>query len=108
MRSKLLQPDLIIVKQSILVVIDKNGGGYVHGVDEAKPLLDAAFCHQVLDCVGDVHKTAPVGNLEPEGLGQKFHWPRISWAAAVWQRWACQTGGTALKNDEKLRWHTLC
>jgi hypothetical protein len=64
-----LQPDFIVVMEARLVVIDKNGGGDVHGVDQAEALLDAALAHEVLDLVGYVDEAAPVGDVEPEMLG---------------------------------------
>jgi hypothetical protein len=45
----------------------------VHGVDEAQALLHAAFADESGDGVGDVHKAAPAGHLEPELFGERFH-----------------------------------
>jgi len=45
----------------------------VHGVDEAKPFLDAALADEALDSLGDVDEAAAVGDFEPEVFGQAFH-----------------------------------
>jgi hypothetical protein len=72
-RSQLFQPDLVIVVQAGLIVIYEDRRGDVHGVDEAKTLLDAAFLDEALDGAGDVDEAAAVWDFEPEVLGEGFH-----------------------------------
>src|SRR5437762_14349658 len=49
MRSQLFQPDLIIMVQPALVVIDENGRRNVHRVSECYSLLHIAPNHQPLN-----------------------------------------------------------
>jgi len=64
-RGQYFQPDFVIVKQTVFVVVDKNAGGDVHGVHQAKTFLHAAFCDQRLDRGGDIHESAAVGDFKP-------------------------------------------
>jgi hypothetical protein len=73
MRRKFFEPDLIIVKQAFLGVVNENGGGDVHGVDEAKALADAAFADQFLNRRCDVHESPAIGNFKPQLLGERLH-----------------------------------
>jgi len=45
----------------------------MHGVHQAKPLLNPALSDQVFHCPGDVHEPAAVGHLEPKLLSKAFH-----------------------------------
>jgi len=72
-----LQPDIVIVQQPILGVVDIDAGGDVHGIDEAKSLLHAALAHELGDGVRDVEIIPPVRRLEPEMFGEVFHGDRI-------------------------------
>lgn len=73
MRGEFLQPDIVIVQQAVLGVVDIDAGRDVHGVDEAKPLLHAALAHELGDGVGDVEIIPPMRRLEPEMFGEVFH-----------------------------------
>ncbi len=54
MGSQLFQPNVVIMKQAILSVVDIDTGCNVHGVHEAKALFDAAFTNEVFDRVSDI------------------------------------------------------
>ena len=73
MRGELLQPTFEIVVQPRFIVIDENGGGDVHGIDEAQPLLNATFTDEARDGIGNIDEPAATGNLEPELFRQTFH-----------------------------------
>jgi hypothetical protein len=68
-----LEPDFVIVQETVLGIIDKNRSGYVHRVDEAKSFLNAAFLDKVLDGVGNVHKSPAAWHLKPQFFPQRFH-----------------------------------
>ena len=71
--GEFLEPDFVVVVEAAFVVIDEDGGGDVHGIDEAEALLDAASLDELLDGVGDVEEAAAAGHLEPEVFGEGFH-----------------------------------
>ena len=73
MRREFFQPDFVVVQQAVLGVVDEDAGGDVHGVDEAKSFLHAAFADERGDGVGDVHKAAPARHFKPELFGERFH-----------------------------------
>lgn len=73
MRRKFLEPRIVIMQQPVFSIIYENGSGDVHCVDQANPLLNAAFAHQILDGLRDIHKPTPMWNLKPQMFGQAFH-----------------------------------
>ncbi len=73
MGCQLFQPDLVIVEQALLGVIDENRGGNVHGVHKAQSLLDRALSHQLFNRACDVHKPPAVGHFKPKMFRQRFH-----------------------------------
>src|SRR5688500_10910726 len=66
--GELLQPFYEIVMKAALVVVDKDGGGNVHGVNEDDAFLDAAFSDASLDIAGDVYEI----HLLRDVVGQIF------------------------------------
>ncbi len=79
MRRELLQPDIIVIQQPVLRIIDVNTRGNVHGVDEAQTFLHAAFADEFLDRVGDVQIIAPVRRFKPEMFSKRFHIGENEW-----------------------------
>ena len=69
------QPDLVIVMEPALVVINKNGRGNVHGVDQTKTFADAALGNEFLNLWRDVNESASARNFKPEMLGKRFQFP---------------------------------
>jgi len=72
-RREFLQPDIVIVQQAVLGVVDVNAGGDVHGVHKAKPLLHSAFAYKFRDGFRDVEIISPMRRLEPELFREVFH-----------------------------------
>ena len=64
-RCQLLQPAFKIRQQSAFIIIDKHAGGDIHRIHQAQPLADAALAQAFLHLRGDVHETAPVGQVKP-------------------------------------------
>jgi hypothetical protein len=58
-RSQFLQPDLEVVMKPRLIVINKNAGGYVHGVTQHKAFLYAAFIQTLFNLRRDIDKFPP-------------------------------------------------
>src|SRR5687767_5134142 len=77
MRRQLFQPDLIIVMEPPLVVVNENRRRDVHGVDQAQAFAHAALADQLLNLRRDVDEPAPAGHFEPEMLSERFHWTEI-------------------------------
>ena len=72
-RCEFFQPDLVIVMESGFIVINKHGGGDVHGVDETKAVGHAAPVNELLDLRRDVEEAAPAGHLKPKMFSERFH-----------------------------------
>jgi hypothetical protein len=73
MGRQFLQPDIVIVVQAALIVINENAGCDVHGIDQYQPLLDPAFVNALLDLAGDIDKRSPGGHFEPQFFAIAFH-----------------------------------
>jgi hypothetical protein len=74
-RCETLQPTFIILVEPALVVVDEDGGRYVHRVAEQKPLADSAFPQACLDLRRDVDECPPSRNVEPKLLTEALHLP---------------------------------
>ena len=72
-RREFFQPDIVVVEQTVLGVVDEDRGGDVHGVDEAKAFRDAAFADEFGDGAGDVDEAAAIRDFKPKMFGQRFH-----------------------------------
>ncbi len=68
-----LKPLLKVGVQTVLVVVDEDARGDVHGVDEAETFRDAAVGEGLLDLGGDVDKAPAAGHVEPEFLPVGLH-----------------------------------
>jgi len=73
MRSKFFQPLLVIVVQAGFIIIDKNRGGYVHGVNQARTIMNATFAHAILQLMCYVNEAATIGEIVPKFLTVGFH-----------------------------------
>jgi hypothetical protein len=65
-RGQFFEPNIVVVQQALLGVIDEYRSRDVHGVDQAKTLSNPAFSHQVFNGPGDVDETTPAGDLKPK------------------------------------------
>ena len=73
MRGQMLQPFFVVLQQTGLVVVDKNGSGDVHGIDKDKALPNTALVNALFHLRGDVHKTPARRDLKPELFAIAFH-----------------------------------
>src|ERR1043166_3430357 len=73
MRGQLLEPDVVVVQKSVLIVVDEHRGGDVHGIDEAKPFLDPTLIDQLGHRITDVHEPPPRWHLERKIFRKRFH-----------------------------------
>lgn len=73
LRSELLQPDLIVVVQARLVVVDENRCCYVHRVHQYKTIPNAALRHQSLNFVVNGNDGPTPGHVHPNFFCQRFH-----------------------------------
>jgi hypothetical protein len=64
LRCQTLKPNLKIMMEASLVVVDKNARCNVHGVTQKQALLDTAFSKAGLDLGRDVDKLSAVLNLK--------------------------------------------
>src|SRR5687768_12400908 len=72
-RRELFQPDLKIVNESVLPVVDVDAGGDVHRRHEHHSFLDGAFLDNGSDFIGDADELLALLGVEPEILGGCFH-----------------------------------
>ena len=72
-RPQFFQPGLVILMQPALVVVNENGCGNVHGVDQTKAFADATLANEFLNLRRDVNESASARNFKPEMLGERFH-----------------------------------
>src|SRR5207248_8478715 len=70
--GQFFQPHVIIVVKPVLIVVNKNGRGDVHGVDQAKPFGNTATTNEFLNLGCDVDEAAAAGNFKPEMFGKMF------------------------------------
>jgi len=71
--SEFFEPNFKVVMQARFVVIDKDAGGYVHGITEDKAFFYAALGETCLDLWGDVDEFSPASRIEPELFSVAFH-----------------------------------
>ncbi len=65
MRGQVFQPHVVVLVQTGLVVVDEDGCGDVHGVDQQQPFADAALAQAFCHLRRDVHQCASRGYVEP-------------------------------------------
>jgi hypothetical protein len=73
MRRQPFQPSFVVGVQPLLVIVDENGCGNVHGVDERYVLLNVALLQGDLDLRGDIEKRPSPRRLEPQLLAKRLH-----------------------------------
>src|SRR5687768_12327900 len=72
-RRELLQPDLKIVNESVLPVVDVDAGGDVHRRHQHHAFLDGAFLDNSSDFIGDADELLALFGVEPEIFGCCLH-----------------------------------
>ena len=90
-RGEFFQPFFKILVQAGFVIVDKDGGGDVHGVDEAESFPDAGFHQGGLDLGCDVEKSPAGGGAESEFLAERLHFlpgERVSRALRTTSAWS--------------------
>ena len=87
MRRQPFEPGVVIGVESPFVVVDKDGRGDVHGVDERQTLPNAALLQGRLDLSRDVQIRATAGRLELQLLAIRLH-GRLSVTRSPSQNWA--------------------
>ncbi len=68
MGSQRFKPLLIILVEPRFVIIDEDGCGNVHGVDEAQPFKNAAFPHALFHLGRDVDECSARRCVKPKFL----------------------------------------
>jgi hypothetical protein len=75
------QPSFLVGVQPLLVIVDENGRGNVHGIDECYAFLNVALLQGGLDLRGDIEKPRRPGVSNHSSL-RKDLW-RDLFAAAL-------------------------
>lgn len=70
---ELFKPPLIVAVKSAFIVVDKDGSGYIHGVNQHKTFLYAAFVYRFLNVLGDAHDLSARRDIEPKFFSVAFH-----------------------------------
>ncbi len=73
MRSQFLQPRLIIVEKTPLVVVDEDGRRDVHGVYQSESFPDSALTNALLYLGSNVDESAAGRRVKPEFFSIAFH-----------------------------------
>src|SRR4051794_30796495 len=76
-RRQLLEPDLEIVNQSVLPVVDVYGGRDVHRRHEHHAFGDTAPVHNRRHFVGDADELLALLRVEPQVVGKHLHWSSV-------------------------------
>ena len=84
-RGQLFQPLFEVLMQAGLVVIDENGGGDVHGVDQAETFPDAGFRQGGFDLGRDVKEGPAGGGAEGEFLAERLHFLAGESVSRAWR-----------------------
>ena len=71
--GKLFKPVLVVLVEPRFVIIDKDTGGDMHGVDKAETFFNSAFCNCLAYFFRDVDKGDAHRGIKPEFFAQKFH-----------------------------------
>jgi hypothetical protein len=59
-----LKPNFKIMVQSMLIIVNENRRGDVHGIDKAQTFLDTTLLNSLLDLRGEVQKTEAFGMMD--------------------------------------------
>src|ERR1700730_8021898 len=73
MRCQPFQPSFVVGVQPLLVIVDENGRGNVHGIDERYALLNIALLQGGLDLRSDIEKRPSPRRFEPQLLAKRPH-----------------------------------
>jgi hypothetical protein len=73
--SKALEPNLIVVVQPGLIIINEHRGRNVHGVHQHQPLLYAALWHGLFHLLGDIDKPTPSRQMHDQFFTIAIHRP---------------------------------
>jgi hypothetical protein len=73
MGRQFLEPDLIVVMQPGLIIVDKNRCGYMHGIAEYKTFSDPTFSQAFFDLGSDVDQSSARRYFKPEFFTITFH-----------------------------------
>jgi hypothetical protein len=73
MRGKLLKPVLVVLVEPGFVIVDKDAGSDMHGVDKTEALSDATFFHCLSHIFRDVDEVNPCRDIEPKLFAKGFH-----------------------------------
>ena len=69
---KLFEPFLVIGVQARFIVVNENGSGDVHGVNETETFTDFALPNELLDRGRDIDEAAAGGDFKPEMFSERF------------------------------------
>ena len=64
MGCQFLQPEFIVVMKAGFIVINKDRGRNMHGIDKDKPLLDSAILQALVDLRSDIDEGPSGGDVE--------------------------------------------
>ena len=67
--GEFFKPHIEVMVQAGFVVIDKDAGGDVHGIDEAQPLLDTRFPQQDFNFTRNIDEFPRFFGVEPQFFG---------------------------------------
>jgi hypothetical protein len=73
MGRELFQPDIVVVVQAGLVIVDEDRCGDVHRVDENEAFRNATFVDAFLDIGCYVDKCSPGRHVEPQFFSIALH-----------------------------------
>jgi hypothetical protein len=73
MRCQPFQPSFVVGVQPLPVMVDENGCGNVHGIDERYALLNVALFQGGLDLRSDIDKRPSPRRFEPQLLAKRPH-----------------------------------
>ena len=72
-RCQLFKPALQIMMKPGFIVVNKDAGGDVHGIDQDHPFEDAAFLNTLFDLRGDSQKLPSSVDFKPKFFSIGFH-----------------------------------
>ena len=72
-RRQFFQPLGVIVMQTTLVVVNKDTGGDVHGINQHQALAHATLTQALIHLFGDADKGHAGGRIKPQFFTVTFH-----------------------------------
>lgn len=73
MGSETFKPGFVILMQTTLIIVDKNRGRDVQGINQAQALLYSTFLQAGFHLWGEVDKSSPGGEVYKEFFTIRFH-----------------------------------